>query len=896
MTGRKQPGNRAAAVVPILALAAIGFVSQIYYTLQSRGVEILQVGIPNGSADRLIEQVKHLAGVISTPYVVSDTTSSIFAKLLGGFLSGKSLEFPSSDLLSNYWVAPASSDRAAGLAAIEFLREHSEQMSEEHFDWKDGAGTFHFDQVGLPPRVPPDEVTLLALGASQTILNNREASHDPERDLISRPWSQWKNQLIFIESDRGKTYSSVDLRRASIYPVEHDMFFPRRLMSAINRYALFEVVNPSDPVRVLLDISASFRPDKQIRLPANAAVIGETREPLRLVGRGSARVVSPPVKPQIIRGRAYIGLDLGEEPIQVPTPRTGLMRMYGEGIHLDRRWFVVFGRDISLLSDREYESWTPPSKVAELPADLGAADLEYSGIVEDGWLGESCYVMLTQPDTFAPLVIRGSVPLVSDKSFQTEIRVTVNGQEVARRQLNVGDFELMLPIPPKSGKARVGLEFSKSQRLAGADRRLLAARLSFIGFAPAEYEDTRSLRPADIVEPKQSLALGDGWYPEETAQQQHFRWVNEDAEIFAGPQHPAGGLNIDMEPGPGCGGGCTISVLDGKGAKVASTQPRGRGKLTIPPQALTNSTGILTLRLVADGGGKKTPSDPRILNFRVFDIGFDRHNTATGADPDDISVSAGVSVGAGWYPAETYQGERFRWVNNDAIIQVDPRPSGAGPLQLDVAVGPGLGGAPLTLRILDEHGTQVQAAQIQSRGIVKLFLPEKKARASYRLHAEGGGAKIPNDPRILNFRVFKIGYQNEFSPAPADIVQGSSVLKLGSGWYPFETYKGESFRWVNNDAAFVVTPQKSAVVRLDAELEPGPGVAGAPLYLSLINSAGHPVQTVEVQKRQNVEFVLPVAPGKSEAFRLHVNGGGHSIPGDPRTLNFRVFRLSIAQP
>jgi hypothetical protein len=58
---------------------------------------------------------------------------------------------------------------------------------------------------------------------------------------------------------------------------------------------------------------------------------------------------------------------------------------------------------------------------------------------------------------------------------------------------------------------------------------------------------------------------------------------------------------------------------------------------------------------------------------------------------------------------------------------------------------------------------------MQARGIVMLDLPANKEEASYRLHVEGGGSRIPTDSRILNFRVFKIGCE-QGSEEAADII------------------------------------------------------------------------------------------------------------------------------
>ena len=51
-------------------------------------------------------------------------------------------------------------------------------------------------------------------------------------------------------------------------------------------------------------------------------VVGKERERFPLVGRGSARVFSPPIAPQIINGMPYIALDMGVESQRIPECRT----------------------------------------------------------------------------------------------------------------------------------------------------------------------------------------------------------------------------------------------------------------------------------------------------------------------------------------------------------------------------------------------------------------------------------------------------------------------------------------------------------------------------------------------------------------------------------------------
>jgi hypothetical protein len=121
-------------------------------------------------------------------------------------------------------------------------------------------------------------------------------------------------------------------------------------------------------------------------------------------------------------------------------------------------------------------------------------------------------------------------------------------------------------------------------------------------------------------------------------------------------------------------------------------------------------------------------------------------------------------------------------------------------------------------------------------------------------------------------------------------------LFLGRGWYSFETYAGETFRWVNNDAEIVVTSPSGSKQRITLDVETGPGLNSLPFKIELIDAAGHIVSSADVPMRQHVILDLPTSAGKAGIYHLHVEGGGRLIPNDPRVLNFRVFKFDWLQP
>jgi hypothetical protein len=207
-------------------------------------------------------------------------------------------------------------------------------------------------------------------------------------------------------------------------------------------------------------------------------------------------------------------------------------------------------------------------------------------------------------------------------------------------------------------------------------------------------------------------------------------------------------------------------------------------------------------------------------------------------------------------------------------------------VQIQIEPGPGVGLKPFSLDIV-EGGTLRAKLEVKGRQPVAFVLPASEpAVNALTFRTEDGGRSSPNDSRVLNFRVFKIAV----SRMSSDVLPSGSGYKLGRGWYPLETFNGESFRWVNNDAAIEASASAKRALRL--EIEPGPGVDMKPFSLQVLDQAGAPLDTFEVKTRQHVEIAVPEDIAFPTTLRLHVEGGGKMSSGDSRIMNFRVHEYN----
>jgi hypothetical protein len=325
----------------------------------------------------------------------------------------------------------------------------------------------------------PHEV--LISGPPITCLNAEGSS--PHAPLAIVPLRDVHNHLVYIRSSLGglsmNLTDTVSGRHIGIYQYESD-YFSDQTIAAMGRYLVFNVLNPSEKLRLVLDMTDTLRPDR-MELPHPLVADSSTTKQLPVYGRGSARVISPPITPMRIDGQAFVALDMNREPYRNPEPpRTGLMRLFGTDIPLDPRRFVVYTRGISAISDAEYRALKPPSSIARFPEDLlDNRALEYSGLYEDGWASEEFSVRLSVIPGL-PLLVKGVVPQIADPAFTTEATMFVDSAQVLRTTLSVGDFRLAVPAPKRS-TVTVRIRFSRTQRLPNGDGRIVGALVHKVG-------------------------------------------------------------------------------------------------------------------------------------------------------------------------------------------------------------------------------------------------------------------------------------------------------------------------------------------------------------------------------------------------------------------------------
>jgi hypothetical protein len=290
--------------------------------------------------------------------------------------------------------------------------------------------------------------------------------------------SEVKDRLIFVHSELSPHYYSSARFKAAFFQREPEPITDGELyFHGTGRFNVFNIINPSPNLRMVVDFSRTSLGEGRSKLPENAVIIGDADYPLPFVGHGSARVISPPVKPEYFDQAAYLTLDFGDQPQPIAKPKTGLMRLYGERFNLDDRRLVGFSRDISIITEEQYLTMERPNRIGDFPSDLARyPGLEYSGMYEDGWMAEDAYFKMGPSAPGQILTFKGYVP--DTPGFRTvgvDITVSINEKPTEIVNVRSGEFVLTRLIREPVQITSIAMHFSGSAIYGDRDKRAVSA-------------------------------------------------------------------------------------------------------------------------------------------------------------------------------------------------------------------------------------------------------------------------------------------------------------------------------------------------------------------------------------------------------------------------------------
>jgi hypothetical protein len=192
------------------------------------------------------------------------------------------------------------------------------------------------------------------------------------------------------------------------------------------------------------------------------------------------------------------------------------------------------------------------------------------------------------------------------------------------------------------------------------------------------------------------------------------------------------------------------------------------------------------------------PYDDRLLLYRILDCEVLRKEdpiyseTAKRALRADWRLNAGsevrdildraswkeLALGTGWFPIEIERGEPFRWMSDGAEIVLE----GTTKRRIEItgALGPSVPSQRAQIKIW-LNGQAVDSQSIDGRFVrSKIILDcgsalfQRNLRAGqnlFKMTIDGGGANLPEEARVLNFRVFHIGFLDAASPGELESIR-----------------------------------------------------------------------------------------------------------------------------
>lgn len=469
----------------LLFVVSTALISQHQYVLWSLS---RYAGGPNNLPFASVKKINHHFQLLmnsllnnKNKHYLVDTSNVTQAKYQALYSQGLFLHFPSRDFFKSIIafddfesISPYVWKQSNG-NSIEFIEEFKylwrKQYKKEYLMLKNIKNSW----VKLPEEEVKDS-QFIAVPEQGTIFNLFN------KKQISQNF--FKNYLIFVNSTLGSHFYYAPVRsKIAFFHLQEDPMFPGRFFSGLGQHLLFRIIDSDEHPRMVLELSNTLLKESGSLLPHKLTIFGDVETMLPFVGRGSGRLISDPLTPaKLTNNRRFIHLDIGQKGQLHGFVQPKLMSLYGRYIKSDSRLLTTYGRNISLISDEDYKLLVPPSQLEHFPQDLGNNNLQYSGLYEDGWVSEHALFVLQPQVNSKALKISGMIPKLSDPNFTSELKILIDGKVVETHMLNLGNFDLNIPILTREKPQRIELIFSRSQRLPGSDARIVSSKINFIGY------------------------------------------------------------------------------------------------------------------------------------------------------------------------------------------------------------------------------------------------------------------------------------------------------------------------------------------------------------------------------------------------------------------------------
>jgi len=352
-----------------------------------------------------------------------------------------------------------------------------------------GKVSVSYDLAQIIKRSQTEPMTWVTSNSNFT---NRFQYNEDQRGALKMvfiPFERMKNYLIKLSAAHSLPYyffGVSDGANIAFSQTEPDYFYPGKTIVAMNRTHAFQVVEPSENSRMLLNVTVTYSNPGRQHLPP-VQLKGNKTASFNIVGYGSARVFSEPVEPYVRDMQSYLALDMGRNGEPFIEKKTGLMALYGKKYRFDRRHVSTFVRDVSLVDEDIYQSLATkaPTHVTNFPQGLDNKYLEYSGFYEDGWVGDIAYVMLRNSNNAQHILVKGTLPTLNNDGYTSILRLLLDGKEIAQEEIKNDEFSIKVPVKTMTDKRqRIEVQLTNIRPMPDHGKRPVTARIDYIGFAP----------------------------------------------------------------------------------------------------------------------------------------------------------------------------------------------------------------------------------------------------------------------------------------------------------------------------------------------------------------------------------------------------------------------------
>ena len=550
--------------------------------------------------------------------------------------------------------------------------------------------------------------------------------YKPEKDV--------QNRLVFIHSELGPHYYSAARFKAAFFqrepePITNgDVYF-----HGTGRYNLFQVLNPGEKLRLVVDFTRTSLGGNRYDLPRQAKVIGEEDYPLGFVGAGSARVISTILKPEIFEQQAYLTLDFADQARPILKNKTGLMQLWGAKYNLDDRRLVGFTRDISVITDAQYRAMARPSHIGDFPLDLSRyPGLEYSGMFEDGWVGPDSMFKLAGSHPGQILYFKGYVPDIPDyRTRGLDLTISINDRPTEVVNLRSGEFTLTRLIREPADITSIRLHFSGAQPYGERDTRYLSAFVKEISIG--DLPDLAAFRAIKNRSGEGFNLTGvdeDGWFGRTAGfavpQFSEFKVLKIDLEMPGWAPLPRNDLRV---------------LLDGQPQSAQTVAAGSYYSVFIPLQA-----GTAHQVKLESGADFPLPSGKRERSFLIKNISFE-------------NLSRTDLFARGWHPSgylfDLTHVDQDGWVDRTASFRFPATASHKDAI-IEVRRFPAKVDLPLVIqRNADAAATRLLPLETTERIVVPL---SAVSPTQLQLSAERSYQLSNEDPRQGSFLILNIDF------------------------------------------------------------------------------------------------------------------------------------------